>query len=52
MLAHAFLVIAALAERTRYPVPLRLIPVTCSEVQHLFAALVAVPIGNPRHRLR
>jgi hypothetical protein len=51
MLAHAFLVIAALAERTRHPVP-GLIPVTCNEVRHLFAALLALPAGNRAHRLR
>jgi hypothetical protein len=52
MLAHAFLVIAALAERARHPAPAGLITVTCNEVQHLFAALVAVPVTDPRHRLR
>jgi hypothetical protein len=44
MLAHAFLVVAALAERTRHPAPPGLIPVTCNEVQHLFAALLAWPL--------
>jgi hypothetical protein len=34
MLAHAFLVVVALAERTRHPVPPELIPLTCNEVQH------------------
>jgi SRSO17 transposase len=52
MLAHAFLVVAALTEHTRHPPPSGLIGLTCNEVQHLFAALVAVPIRNPRHRLR
>jgi SRSO17 transposase len=51
MLAHAFLVVAALTDRTRHP-PSGLISLTCNEVQHLFAALVAVPIRNPTHRLR
>jgi SRSO17 transposase len=51
MLAHAFLVVAALTERTQRPPPSWLVPMTCNEVQHLFAALVAVPISNPRHRL-
>jgi hypothetical protein len=41
MLAHAFLVVAALAERTHHPRPPELIPVTCNEIQHLFAALLA-----------
>ncbi len=40
MLAHAFLVIAALTERTRHPAPPELIPLTCNEVQHLFAVLL------------
>jgi hypothetical protein len=52
MLAHAFLVVAALAERTRHPAPPELLPVTCNEVQHLFAALLARPAGDRDHRLR
>jgi Transposase DDE domain len=35
MLAHAFLVVAALAERTRQPPRSGLIPMTCNELQHL-----------------
>jgi SRSO17 transposase len=52
MLAHAFLVVAALTERTRHPPPPGLIPLTCNEVQHLFAALLARPAVDPAHRLR
>jgi hypothetical protein len=52
MLAHAFLVVAAVTERTRHPPPLGLIPLTCNEVQHLFAALLAQPAGDRSHRLR
>jgi SRSO17 transposase len=52
MLAHAFLIVAALAERTRHPAPPELIGVTCNEVQHLFAALLARPAGDRSHRLR
>jgi SRSO17 transposase len=52
MLAYAFLVVAAVTEHTRHPPPLGLIPLTCNEVQHLFAALVAVPAGEAGHRLR
>jgi hypothetical protein len=52
MLAHAFLVVAALAERTCHPAPPGLIPVTCNEVQHLFAAVLAQPSGDRGHRLR
>jgi len=51
-LAHAFLVVAALAERTRHPAPSELIPLSCNEVQHLFAALLARPAGGRAHRLR
>jgi DDE superfamily endonuclease len=52
MLAHAFLVVAALTERTRHPPPSRLIGLTCNEVQHLFATLAARPAGDLGHRLR
>jgi SRSO17 transposase len=51
LLAHAFLVVAALTERTRRPPP-GLIPLTCNEVQHLFAALLTRPTADPAHRLR
>jgi SRSO17 transposase len=52
MLAHAFLVMAALTERTRRPPPPELVPLTCNEVQHLFAALIIQPIPDAAHRLR
>jgi SRSO17 transposase len=52
MLAYAFLVVAAVTEHARHPPPLGLIPLTCNEIQHLFAALVAVPVADPGHRLR
>jgi hypothetical protein len=52
MLAHAFLVVAVLVEHARRPPPTGLIGLTCNEIQHLFAALVAVPLADPRHRLR
>jgi SRSO17 transposase len=52
MLAYAFLVVAAVTEHARLPPPLGLIPLTCNEVQHLFAALVAVPVADRGHRLR
>jgi SRSO17 transposase len=52
MLAHAFLVAAAVLERTRRPPPSGLIVMTCNELQHLFAALAARPIGDLAHRLR
>jgi SRSO17 transposase len=52
MLAHAFLVVAALTERTRHPPPSGLIGLTCNEVQHLFATLAVRPAGDLGHRLR
>jgi hypothetical protein len=51
MLAHAFLIVAALTERTRHPSPSGLIGLTCNELQHLFAALVARPTGELDHRV-
>ena len=52
MLAHAFLVVAALTSNTRHPPPPELIPLTCNEIQHLVAALLARPIADPVHRVR
>jgi SRSO17 transposase len=52
MVAHAFLVVAAVAERARHPPPSGLVPLTCNEVQHLLAALVARPVVELGHRLR
>jgi hypothetical protein len=52
MVAYAFLVGAAVTDHARHPPPLGLIPLTCSELQHLFAALVAVPVADRDHRLR
>jgi SRSO17 transposase len=52
MVAHAFLVVAALTDRTRHPPPSGLISLTCNEVQHLFAALLTRPAGDLSHRLR
>jgi len=52
MLAHAFLVVAALTEHTRHPPPTGLISLTCNEIQHLFAALVIKPVADAAHRLR
>jgi hypothetical protein len=51
MLAHAFLVVAAFTDQARGPAPPGLIGLTCNEVQHLFAALVAVPAADVGHRL-
>jgi SRSO17 transposase len=52
MLAYAFLVVAAATERAQHPAPPGAIELTCNEVQHLFAALVAVPAADAGHRLR
>jgi hypothetical protein len=52
MLAHAFLVVAAVTERIRHLSPSGLTPLTCNEVQHLFATLAARPAGDLGHRLR
>jgi SRSO17 transposase len=52
MLAHAFLVVAALTEHAQHPPPPGLIGLTCNEVQHLYAALVARPAADAAHRLR
>jgi hypothetical protein len=52
MVAHAFLVVLAASYRTRHPPPAGLIGLTCNEVQHLFAALLTRPAGDPGHRLR
>jgi SRSO17 transposase len=52
MLAHAFLVVLAATYRTRHPPPAGLVSLTCNEVQHLFATLLARPAGDLGHRLR
>jgi SRSO17 transposase len=52
MLAYAFLVVAAAAQHARHPPPLGLIPLTCNEVQHLFATLVPARVTDTSHRLR
>ena len=54
MLAYAFLVVGAATDgwRVRHPPPLGLIPLTCNEVQHLFAAVACRPAGDRGHRLR
>jgi hypothetical protein len=43
MLALAFLVVLAVTERTHHPSPAGLAPLTCNELQHLFAALLPSP---------
>jgi hypothetical protein len=52
MLAHAFLVVAAVIEHIQHPSPSALIPLTCNELQHLFAVLVLQSVTDAAHRLR
>jgi hypothetical protein len=52
MLAYAFLVVAAVCEHARHRAPPGAVDLTCNEIQHLFAALVAVPVADRDHRLR
>jgi hypothetical protein len=52
MVAHAFLVVAAVTEHARHPPPSGLISLTCNEVQHLFAALLTRPADDLGRRLR
>jgi SRSO17 transposase len=52
MLAYAFLVVASVTERAQHPAPPGMIELTCNEIQHLFAALVAAPVADTGHRLR
>jgi hypothetical protein len=52
MPAHAFLVVVAVTQRTRHPTPSGLVGLTCNQVQHRFAALLARPAGDLRHRWR
>jgi SRSO17 transposase len=51
MLAYAFLAVAAVTDHARHPSPLGLIPLTCNELQHLFAAFAA-PAADAGHWLR
>jgi hypothetical protein len=46
MLAHALLVVLAATHRTRHPPPSDLIGLTCNELRHLFAALLARPAAD------
>jgi hypothetical protein len=46
MPAHAFLVVAAVTDRTRHPSPSGRIGLTCNEVRRLLAALLARPAEN------
>ncbi|KUO22109.1 hypothetical protein AQJ91_05870 [Streptomyces dysideae] len=50
MLAHAFLAAATAHEHDHRPVPGELIPLTCNEIRHLFAAL-GITIRPAAHHL-
>jgi hypothetical protein len=52
MLALAFLMVLAATHRARQPTLTGLIGLTRSELQHLFAVLVAVGVADLGHRLR
>jgi hypothetical protein len=52
MLACAFLVAAAVTQHARHPPPLGLIPLTCKDIQHLFAAQACRPVSDRGHQLR
>ncbi|MGW4559456.1 IS701 family transposase [Streptomyces sp. NPDC004365] len=51
MLAHAFLVVTAAIERTSAPSTSGLAPLTCGEIQRLFAAFVSQHAQRLTHRL-
>jgi hypothetical protein len=48
---QSVLVVAAVTDRTRHPPPSGLVRLTCNEVQHLVATLLARPPGDLGHRL-
>ncbi|MFG2915968.1 IS701 family transposase [Kitasatospora sp. NPDC048298] len=52
MLAHAFLAVTAAIERGTTTADTELSPLTCNEIQRLFAALLAQPVRDLAHRLR
>jgi hypothetical protein len=45
MLAHGFLVVAAVTEHGQRPAR-GAVELACNEIQHLFAALVAIPVAD------
>ncbi|MFC8722183.1 IS701 family transposase [Kitasatospora sp. NPDC057198] len=51
MLAHAFLAITAAIERAANVAAAELVPLTCNEIQRLFAALFVRPHRDLAHRL-
>jgi SRSO17 transposase len=51
MLAHAFLAILRADEHARHPAQGGLIPLTCNEIQRLFAIFINQPVHHSTHRL-
>jgi SRSO17 transposase len=51
MVALAFLVVLTVTHRAQHPTPAGLTELTCYELQHLFAAVLAAPVGDVGHRL-
>ena len=51
MLAHAFLTVLAIDQRTTEPTPDGLITITRNEIRHLFAVIILTPIRTITHRL-
>ncbi|GAA3131227.1 hypothetical protein GCM10017687_53470 [Streptomyces echinatus] len=52
MLTHAFLAVIRADEHREHPAPAGLIPLTCNEMQRLFALPAAYPNDQRDHRLR
>jgi len=52
MVAHAFLVVAAVIQRRSHPPPAGLTRLSCNKIQHLFATAMAMPAAGLDHRLR
>lgn len=52
MVAHAFLAVIRADEHREHPAPAGLIPVTCNEIQRLFALPAVYPNDQRDHRLR
>ncbi|HKR51524.1 MAG TPA: transposase [Pseudonocardiaceae bacterium] len=52
MVAHAFLAVNRADEHREHPAPAGLIPLTCNEIQRLFALPAAYPNDQRDHRLR
>ena len=51
MLAHAFLAVVRADEHARHPAQDGLIPLSCNEIQRLFAIFINQPVHHSTHRL-